>query len=174
MAGVSGTAVAAAAGGTLLIWSGLRGASLSGGLRDLISGAAPSGADENPVGTPLASGGSAGESVDPLPVPMAAGPGAYSNAQLRSLWVLAGGTAATAPVAACIAQHESSGQPKVTSGNPDGGQNVGLWQLDTKGKGAGHTVAQLQDPLTNARLAVQGSAGGTDWSAWATASMCGV
>jgi hypothetical protein len=46
--------------------------------------------------------------------------------------------------------------------------NVGLWQLDTKGKGAGHSVAELQDPATNARLAVLGSANGTDWSAWAT------
>jgi hypothetical protein len=92
----------------------------------------------------------------------------YSYAQLEGLWIANGGSRAVAPLAAAIALAESSGNAKVTSANPDGGVNVGLWQLDTKGKGAGHTVAQLQDPATNAALAVKGSRNGTDWSAWAT------
>jgi hypothetical protein len=92
----------------------------------------------------------------------------YSYAQLEGLWIANGGNKAVAPIAAAIAEAESSGQSAVTSANPDGGVNVGLWQLDTKGKGAGHTVAQLQDPATNAALAVKGSSNGTDWSAWAT------
>lgn len=92
----------------------------------------------------------------------------YSYAQLEGLWINNGGNRAVAPLAAAIAEAESAGQAAVTSANPDGGVNVGLWQLDTKGKGAGHTVAQLQDPATNAAVAVAGSKDGTDWSAWAT------
>jgi hypothetical protein len=89
-------------------------------------------------------------------------------AQLEGLWINNGGNKAVAPLAAAIAMAESTGRTDVTSANPDGGVNVGLWQLDTKGKGAGHTVAALQDPATNAAVAVQGSKDGTDWSAWAT------
>lgn len=101
--------------------------------------------------------------------------GHYSNSQLQALWVAAGGDPSKASVAACIAEHESSGDPGVTSPNPGGGTNVGLWQLDTPGgKGAGFSVAQLKVPLTNARVAVRGSSNGTDWSAWSTAPMCGV
>jgi len=69
-------------------------------------------------------------------------------------------------VAAAVAMQESSGRTGVTSPNPDGGTNVGLWQLDTKGVGAGHTVEQLQDPATNARITIMGSANGTNWSHW--------
>lgn len=89
-------------------------------------------------------------------------------AQLEGLWITNGGPKAVAPLAAAIAMAESSGRTDVTSANPDGGVNVGLWQLDTKGKGAGHTVAELQNPATNAAVAVQGSNDGADWSAWET------
>lgn len=89
-------------------------------------------------------------------------------AQLEGLWITNGGSKAVAPLAAAIAMAESSGRTDATSANPDGGVNVGLWQLDTKGKGAGHTVADLKDPATNAAVAVQGSNDGTDWSAWET------
>jgi len=89
-------------------------------------------------------------------------------AQLEGLWINNGGNKAVAPLAAAIAMAESSGRTDVTSANPDGGINVGLWQLDTRGKGAGHTVADLQNPATNAAVTVQGSNDGTDWSAWAT------
>lgn len=89
-------------------------------------------------------------------------------AQLEGLWINNGGNKAVAPLAAAIAEAESSGRTDVTSANPDGGVNVGLWQLDTKGKGSGHTVADLQNPATNAAVAVKGSTDGTDWSAWQT------
>lgn len=92
----------------------------------------------------------------------------FTYAQLMGLWIRNGGSRAKAPVAAAIAEAESSGRDWVTSGNPDGGQNVGLWQLDTNGKGSGFSVQQLQDPATNARVAVQGSNDGNDWSAWET------
>ena len=152
-------------GGFLFLWSGYHGAHVTGSLRDLLAGKQPSGSDTSPIsGGPVSSGGGGGGPVL----------GAYSGAQLQQLWTANGGDPSKAAGAACIAMHESSGQASVTSANPDGGQNVGLWQLDTRGKGAGYTVAQLQNPNTNARLAVIGSANGTDWSAWSTAGMCGV
>jgi hypothetical protein len=93
----------------------------------------------------------------------------FTYAQLMGLWVNNGGSAAKAPVAAAIAEAESSGNSDATSANPDGGTNVGLWQLDTPGgKGAGFSVAQLKDPATNAKVAVKGSSNGADFSAWST------
>jgi hypothetical protein len=89
-----------------------------------------------------------------------------SHQQLQSLWTANGGNPATADLAAAVAEAESSGRTWITSPNPDGGTNVGLWQLDTRGVGAGYTVAQLQDPATNARLTVMHSANGTNWSQW--------
>lgn len=92
----------------------------------------------------------------------------YDHAHLETLWTSNGGSPGTANIAAAIAQAESSGNPNATSPNPDGGTNAGLWQLDTKGVGAGYTVAQLKDPDTNARVTVFGSANGTNWGPWAT------
>jgi hypothetical protein len=88
--------------------------------------------------------------------------------QIKALWTGNGGSPATANVAAAVALAESSGRtgPDVNTRNPDGGTNVGLWQLDTNGVGAGHTIEQLQDPATNARITIMGSANGTNWSHW--------
>ena len=88
--------------------------------------------------------------------------------QLQQIWINNGGDKTRAPLAAAIAEAESGGRTAVTSPNPDGGTNVGPWQLDTRGKGAGYSVAQLQDPNTNAAVAVKGSSNGRDWSAWET------
>lgn len=92
----------------------------------------------------------------------------YTYAQLEGIWIQAGGSSATAPLAAAIAEAESAGSATVTSANPDGGTNVGLWQLDTLGVGNGYSVAQLQDPATNAAVAVNGSSNGANWSSWET------
>jgi hypothetical protein len=122
---------------------------------------------DNPTGASSSAGGGTTPGAAGAAAPVS---GAYSHAQLEALWKSSGGDPATANKAAAIAQAESSGNPAVTSGNPDGGTNVGLWQLDTPGgKGAGHTIAELQDPATNARVAIMGSANGSNWSAWATA-----
>ena len=88
--------------------------------------------------------------------------------QIKALWTGNGGAAGTAAIAAAIAEAESSGRTGVTSSNPDGGTNVGLWQLDTKGVGAGHTVDQLSDPATNARITIMATANGTNWAQWET------
>lgn len=50
--GISGTALAAAAGGALLLWSGIKGRSWSKVVRELISGDAPNNSQENPI-TPV-------------------------------------------------------------------------------------------------------------------------
>lgn len=93
--------------------------------------------------------------------------GNYTIPELETLWTSQGGSSNTAFEAANVAMAESSGRPGVTSSNPDGGTNVGLWQLDTKGVGSGYTVAQLQDPATNARLTIMHTANGTVWTQWA-------
>jgi hypothetical protein len=57
-------------------------------------------------------------------------------------------------MAAAIALAESSGDTNSTSKNPDGGTNVGLFQLDTPGGvGHGYSVAQLKNANTNALVA---------------------
>jgi len=172
---VNGMAVAATGAGVLFAWSGIRGGHVTSNLRSLLSGQQPKAGNAYPVTTPAAPGTPlTGTGTGPQPGVSSAG-GAYSNGAIQSLWIMAGGSPAKAGVAACIAQHESGGNAGATSPNPDGGTNVGLWQLDTPGgKGAGYTVAQLKVPLTNARAAVAGSGNGNDWSAWATASLCGV
>lgn len=164
---IDGLSLGLAATGTLFVYAGIKGLSIPHAVQSLVQGQQPAG-NANPVTGTLTGTGEA-----PQPGVSAEG-GVYDSSQLRNLWVMAGGDPGQAATAACIAGHESGGNSGATSPNPDGGTNVGLWQLDTSGKGAGYTVAQLKDPLTNARLAVAGSSNGTDWSAWSTAPLCGV
>jgi Lysozyme like domain len=91
-----------------------------------------------------------------------------SITQMYALARSAGLAAPNAAVAAAIGMAESTGRTAVTSANPDGGVNVGIWQLDTRGVGSGYTVAELSDPSTNAKVMAKGSDNGTDWSDWAT------
>lgn len=162
----------AVAGGVILMWSAITGRKWSSVLKSTIKG-------ENPTKvTPTNQITSA-----PLEVPgsygltgtgeqtLVGGPGRgfYTHSQLEQLWVSAGGPPGAANNAACHGDQESGGNPRATSGNPDGGTNVGLWQLDTPGgKGAGYSVSQLMNPLLNARITVRATNGGRDWSAWAT------
>lgn len=88
--------------------------------------------------------------------------------QIYALARNAGLSVSAAVTAAAVAMAESGGRTAVTSSNPDGGINVGLWQLDTRGVGAGYTVTELSDPSTNATVMAKGSAKGTDWADWAT------
>ncbi|HEV2244906.1 MAG TPA: hypothetical protein VGR98_27980 [Streptosporangiaceae bacterium] len=183
--GVDGVALGAVAAGGLFLYAGLKGYSIPHALQAVISSKSPaaspvlanqiaplSGAYGAPAGSPAgspATGGAPGTASPTAPAGAPSVSGNYSHAQLMQLWQSVGGSAAAANNAACHAIQESSGRPGVTSPNPDGGTNVGLWQLDTPGgKGAGYSIAQLQNPVVNARVAVQGSSNGTDWSAWAT------
>jgi hypothetical protein len=165
--GVSTPAVVMMGAGGLFLWSGLKGAKLLTAARSLLQGQQPSATNVNQIsGT-----GFAGQFASGTVPAISGGPpskGSYNHATLMSLWMLAGGSSATANNAACHAMQESSGDPKVTSSNPDGGTNVGLWQLDTKGKGAGYPVVALQNALLNARITVLATHNGLDWSAWST------
>jgi hypothetical protein len=133
------------------------------------SGETPAASDPNAQPTPdqtAAAGGGANTGPAGTAPPVS---GTYSLLELQTLWISQGGSGQTAFEAANVAMAESGGQPAVTSANPDGGINVGLWQLDTKGVGAGYTIEQLQDPATNARITVMHTANGTNWSEWADA-----
>jgi hypothetical protein len=162
----SGVALGSIAVGALFVYAGVKGYSIPTTIKALISGQTPAGQTQ---ATPVS--GSVAASTTALTTATGTAPvvaGDYSTAQLQQLWKAAGGSASSAPNAACHGMQESGGRPGVTSSNPDGGINVGLWQLDTKGKGAGHTVAELQDPMTNAQITVAATRDGADWSAWAT------
>jgi Lysozyme like domain len=88
--------------------------------------------------------------------------GDYSYAGLEAIWERNGGSAGTAAVAACIAEHESGGRASAESPTDD----FGLWQI--------HGNPAALNPDTAARIAVQMSADGTNWSPWTTAPDCGV
>lgn len=142
----------AGAGGVFL-WSGLKGKKFTDTLRNVISG-------NNPASGGGVAGGSAAGAYT-------GGSAVYdSSSKLQALWVANGGPQNTAAFAAAVAEAESSGNATVTSTNPDGGINVGIFQLDTRGVGAGYSVQQLQNPNTNTRITIAATRGGTDWSDW--------
>jgi hypothetical protein len=156
--------VAAIGGGGLFLYAGVKDVSVLSAVTGLIEGKSPK--------TAASAGAGLGETAS---VATATGSGSanptagtWTHGGLVNLWIMAGGSQASANNAACHAIQESSGNASVTSPNPNGGINVGLWQLDTEGVGAGNTVAQLQNPLTNARITVRATRDGQDWSQWAT------
>ena len=85
----------------------------------------------------------------------------YSFGALEHLWIAAGGSGRTASHAACIAEHESGGNPKAISRTND----WGLWQIHNGGPG-------MLNPAANAATAVRMSHNGTNWSPWTTRGKC--
>lgn len=148
--------------GSLFVYAGIKGYSILKATQNVIRGTPPQYLQSTTKLTANVATSSGPGMANPKS-------GTWSHGGLMNLWIMNGGSHATANNAACHAIQESSGNASVTSRNPDGGTNVGLWQLDTPG-GAGHgyTIAQLQDPNTNAKVAIRASKNGTDWSAWAT------
>jgi lysozyme-like protein len=73
--------------------------------------------------------------------------------------------------AICIIMHESSGKTDARSKNPDGNENIGLFQIDTVNVLHGE---HLLDPVYNANVAhrMWRADGGTFSKRWATASAC--
>lgn len=169
MAGrIDGVALGAIGAGALFIVAGLRGVSVLKTLQGIVRGQAPpAGGAGGAAGSGTFLGIPAIRGINSSALP-AASSGRFTQGQLATLWVQSGGAQDQAANAACHGIQESGGDPLITSSNPDGGTNVGLWQLDTRGVGAGYTVAELQNPQTNARLTVLGTRNGTDWSDWAT------
>jgi hypothetical protein len=98
----------------------------------------------------------------------------FSYAQLEQLWINAGGTADTAPIAAAIAEAESGGVSNraypstyVTPGQGSATDATGLWQI--LGPPAGFTAAQLTDPSSNAAMAVaKYQQAGNSFTPWVT------
>lgn len=164
MASGKGIGLGAISAGAVLIYGGLKGYSPLKAILNIIQGkAASAGQSANALtqGGTNSSGATASSGGMPAQ-------GSYDHSSLMQLWISNGGSSSTANNAACHAIQESSGNPKVTSSNPDGGTNVGLWQLDTRGVGSGHSVAELQDPNTNAKITIQATGNGQNWSEWAT------
>lgn len=104
-----------------------------------------------------------------------------THAQLEQLWILAGGSQATADTAAAIAQAESGGDttrinntayPKLPGYHPPAPGNlpeysVGLWQVNEVAHPS-YTTTQLLTQLGNAGAAVTIANGGASFSAWST------
>jgi hypothetical protein len=99
----------------------------------------------------------------------------YSYGQLEGLWIAAGGSTATAPLAAALAEAESGGNPlaaypgtTVAPGQGSTTNATGLWQI--LGLPSGNfTAAQLTDPLSNAKMAVaKYQQAGNSFSPWQT------
>jgi soluble lytic murein transglycosylase-like protein len=86
---------------------------------------------------------------------------AYSVGALEHLWRAVGGSGGTATHAACIAEHESGGNPNAISRTND----WGLWQIHNGGP-------RMLNPAANAATAVRMSGNGRNWSAWTTARFC--
>ena len=102
----------------------------------------------------------------------------YSYGQLEGLWIAAGGSTATAPLAAALAEAESGGNSLAaypgTTVAPGQGSNTdatGLWQI--LGVPPGFTPSQLTDPFQNARMAVakwKAAGGFSPWQTYDTGS----
>ena len=104
-----------------------------------------------------------------------------THSQLESLWVIAGGTEATADTAAAIAQAESGGNtsailntayPQLPGYRPPSSgalreYSVGLWQVNTLAHPQ-YSTALLLQPVGNANAAVAIASGGASFSAWST------
>lgn len=157
---LDGISLGLVAAGGGLVYAGIQGKSIPSLVQGFVQGKSPSAAAAAaPIATAAAGGFDIATNIP-------AAKGSYSNAALRTLWTDNGGPADTAAFAAAVAGAESEGDPKVTSPNPDGGTNVGIFQLDTKGVGSGYSVAELQDPNLNTQVTIMTTDGGTDWTEW--------
>jgi LysM domain len=97
------------------------------------------------------------------PVSAPTGGGVLSESQIMALWEQEGGSAATASVAGCIAEHESSGNPAAFNGIDEG-----IFQVDP-GNFPGDNLFNAD---VNVRDAVSLSDDGASWIDWSTAPDC--
>jgi Lysozyme like domain len=161
---LNGFSLAYTAVGGVVLWSGIKGTTISATFRGLLSGQAPSNGSETISTGATTSTGSTSSTGSTTAV--GSGSASYTGSGLQALWTSNGGAQDTAAMAEAVGEAESGGSATVTSSNPDGGTNVGIWQLDTRGVGAGYTVAQLQNPNTNARITIMATNNGRNWSEW--------
>ncbi|MFW6174358.1 MAG: peptidoglycan DD-metalloendopeptidase family protein, partial [Chloroflexota bacterium] len=62
-----------------------------------------------------------------------------------------------------VIMHESSGSPAAVG---DGGASLGIWQLNSRGLGAGMSAAQRANPITATKRAAEAVYGGQGWKPW--------
>lgn len=84
--------------------------------------------------------------------------------QVENTWIQAGGNPQAAAMAAAIADASSGLNSAASQTMPDGTTSVGLWLIPQNGSPPG-----TNDPIANARAAIQMSNNGTDWSTWCSA-----
>lgn len=163
---INGPALGTVAIGSIFIYAALKGKSVLQVTQSIILGQSPKTVKPtNQISTPNDSTNTIpGVQSSALPSPNSD----YSHAQLVQLWTQMGGNPATANNAACHGIQESNGNPTITSSNPDGGINVGIWQLDTNGVGKGYSIEELQNAQNNARITIAATNNGTNWSEWST------
>jgi hypothetical protein len=98
----------------------------------------------------------------------------FTYAQLQALWINAGGSQSTAPIAAAIAMAESSGCSAALNSKDNGGKQSswGLWQISDGTHN--QPVQGILTPTTNASAAVAKwrGAGGSfdDWGSYTSGS----
>jgi len=161
----NGAAYIAIGAGALLTYAGIRGYSVVTAAENIIQGKNPNtGQSAASLQTSSSNSDTNTNTSTKTDADLTSFP---TSASIAALWVACGGPSDTAKFASQVAMAESSGSATVTSPNPDGGTNVGLFQLDTLGVGAGHTIAELQNPVTNTRITIAATNGGLDWYQWA-------
>jgi hypothetical protein len=91
----------------------------------------------------------------------------YSYAQLEQLWINAGGSKATAPIAAAIAEAESGGNPQAVNATDNNGTQTswGLWQISDGTHN--QPVPGILAAGTNAQQAVA-KYNASGWQPWGT------
>jgi hypothetical protein len=167
---VDAPGIGAVAAGSVFLFAAIKGVSATAALTSIVRGDSPASLpDVNSItGTPGGTGttGTGTGAGFSIATGIPAGARSYSSSGLQALWTSNGGPADTAAFAAAIAEAESGGSATVTSSNPDGGVNVGVFQLDTKGVGSGYSVAELQDANLNTQITIMATGGGLNWAEW--------
>jgi Lysozyme like domain len=149
--------------GAVLLWSGIKGKSVTTILKDILSGKNPDAAPEtNTLSTSASASGSVSSGTNILGdigsqfVPTSTSKSQLSFSQVENYWIMAGGPAAVAPIMAAISTAESGRDANaIQQGQPYATTGWGLWQI-TPGDSEPQigTNEQLLNPLTNARAAV--------------------
>ncbi|MFW6031378.1 MAG: peptidoglycan DD-metalloendopeptidase family protein, partial [Myxococcota bacterium] len=62
-----------------------------------------------------------------------------------------------------VVMHESGGSPAAVG---DGGASLGIWQLNSRGLGAGMSAAQRGNPIAATKRAAEAVYGGQGWKPW--------
>lgn len=91
---------------------------------------------------------------------------ALSYADAMNAWIQAGGNPQAAQMAAAIAVASSGLNPDASATASDGSGIIsrGLWQIPST-----FNALSTNDPVANARAAIQVSSNGTDWHSWKAA-----